>query len=241
MESQINLQNQNANSIYDDNQAQIKIVAKRQYILDDDVVITADNIKKIGELIALLTIRTVMCRSGKDLYRIYDGLIQDCNKSNDSLDEYSDGYDIAQTATLFLCEHIGKRLGGNYTTTRGNVISIKQACFRFTDRYLDKQFTRHLAHTTAISDSVASSHISFIDDESNNDYTAVDALIERMHLTSVEYETLSAYMSGMSQIEIAESLNVNRTTIWRRRMAIQQKINIYITNQLITKNIKSRS
>ena len=70
MKSQINLQNQNANSIYDDNKAQIKIVAKRQYILDDDVVITADNIKKIGELIALLTIRTVMCRSGKD-YIVY--------------------------------------------------------------------------------------------------------------------------------------------------------------------------
>ena len=241
METQTNLQNKNAISIYDDTKAQVKIVAKRQYILDDDVVITADNIKKIGELIALLTIRTVMCRSGKDLYRLYDGLIKDCNKSNDSLDEYSDGYDIAQTATLFLCEHIGKRLGGNYTTTRGNVISIKQACFRFTDRYLDKQFTRHLAHTTAISGSVASSHITFIDDESDNDYIAVDALIERMHLTSVEYETLSAYMSGMSQIEIAESLNVNRTTIWRRRMAIQQKINIYIANQLITKNIKSRS
>ena len=113
MKSQINLQNQNAISIYDDTQAQAKIVAKRQYILDDDVVITADNIKKIGELIALLTIRTVMCRSGKDLYRLYDGLIKDCNKSNDSLAEYSDGYDIAQTAMLFLCEHIGKRLGGN--------------------------------------------------------------------------------------------------------------------------------
>lgn len=137
MKSRINLQNQNAISIYDDNQAQVKIIAKRQYVLDNDVVITVDNIKKIGELIALLTIRTVMCRSGKDLYRLYDGLIKDCNKSNYSLDEYSDGYDIAQTAMLFLCEHIGKRLGGNYTTTRGNVISIKQACFRFTDRYLD--------------------------------------------------------------------------------------------------------
>lgn len=94
---------------------------------------------------------------------------------------------IAQTAMLFLCEHIGKRLGDNYTTTRGNVISIKQACFRFTDRYLDKQFTRHLAHTTAISDSVASSHITFIDDESDNDYIAVDALVERMNLTQGEY------------------------------------------------------
>ena len=223
MNSQIYLQKQNANSIYDDNQAQLKIVAKRQYILDDDVVITADNIKKIGELIALLTIRTVMCRSGKDLYRLYDGLIKDCNKSNDSLAEYSDGYDIAQTAMLFLCEHIGKRLGDNYTTTRGNVISIKQACFRFTDRYLDKQFTRHLAHTTAISDSVASSHITFIDDESNNDYTAVDALIERMQLTQSEYDVLCAYMSGLTYLEATNLLNVNRTTIWRRRTRIQEK------------------
>ena len=223
MKSQINLQKQNAISIYDDKPSQVKIVAKRQYILDDDVVITADNIKKIGELIALLTIRTVMCRSGKDLYRLYDGLIKDCNKSNDSLDEYSDGYDIAQTAMLFLCEHIGKRLGDNYTTTRGNVISIKQACFRFTDRYLDKQFTRHLAHTTAISDSVASSHITFIDDESDNDYTAVDALIERMHLTQGEYDVLCAYMSGLTYLEVTQLLDANRTTIWRRRMRIREK------------------
>lgn len=223
MKSQINLKNQNAINLYDDTQAQVKIVAKRQYILDDNVVIAADNIKKIGELIALLTIRTVMCRSGKDLYRLYDGLIKDCNKSNDSLDKYSDGYDIAQTAMFFLCEHIGKRLGDTYTTTRGNVISIKQACFRFTDRYLDKQFTRHLAHTTAISDSIASSHITFIDDESNNDYTAVDAIIKAMHLTSAEYETLSAYMSNLSNIEITKLLNANRTTIWRRRNSIINK------------------
>lgn len=223
METQINLQNQNAISLNDGNQTQVKIVAKRKYILDDDVVITADNIKKIGELIALLTIRTVMCRSGKDLYRLYDGLIKDCNKSNYSLDEYSDGYDIAQTVMLFLCEHIGKRLGGNYTTTRGNVISIKQACFRFADRYLDKQFTRHLAHTTAISDSVATSHITFIDDESNNDYTAVDALIERMNLTQGEYDVLCAYMSGLTYLEVTQLLDVNRTTIWRRRMKLQKK------------------
>ena len=124
---------------------------------------------------------------------------------------------------LFLCEHIGKRLGGNYTTTRGNVISIKQACFRFTDRYLDKQFTRHLAHTTAISDSVASSHITFIDDESTNDYTAVDALIERMHLTQGEYDVVCAYMSGLTYLEVTQLLKVNRTTIWRRKMNLQKK------------------
>lgn len=231
MKSLINFQKQNAINIYDDTKAQVKIIAKRQYILGNDIVITADNIKKIGELIALLTIRTVICRSGKDLYRLYDGLIKDCNKSNDSLDEYSDGYDIAQSAMLFLCEHIGKRLGDNYTTTRGNVISIKQACFRFTDRYLDKQFTRHLAHTTVINDSVASSHITFIDDESNNDYTTVDALIERMHLTQGEYDVLCAYMSGLTYLEVTQLLTVNRTTIWRRRMSLQRKYTL-ATNSL---------
>ncbi len=164
-----------------------------------------------------------MCRSGKDLYRLYDGIIKDCNKSSDSLAEYSDGYDIAQTAMLFLCEYIGKRLGDNYTTTRGNVISIKQACFRFTDRYLDKQFTRHLTHTTAISDSVAASHITFIDDESDNDYTAADALIAKMQLTQGEYDVLCAYMSGLTYLEVTQLLNVNRTTIWRRRIRIQEK------------------
>lgn len=225
MKSQINLKNQNAINLYDDTKAQVKIVAKRQYTLDNDVVITVDNIKKIGELIALLTIRTVMCRSGKDLYRLYDGLINDCNKSNDSLAEYSNGYDIAQTAMLFLCEHIGKRLGDNYTTTRGNVISIKQACFRFADRYLDKQFARHLTHTTAINERVALSHITFIDDESDNDYTAVDALIEAMHLTQGEYDVLCAYMSGLTYLEVTQLLKVNRTTIWRRRMILQKKYN----------------
>ena len=106
---------------------------------------------------------------------------------------------------LFLCEHIGKRLGDNYTTTRGNIISIKQACFRFTDRYLDKQVTRYFAHTTAIDEATTASTITFIDDESNNDYTAVDAIIKAMHLTSAEYETLSAYMSGLSNVEIAKN------------------------------------
>ena len=119
----------------------------------------------------------------------------------------------AQTAMLFLCEQIGKRLGDNYTTAHGNIISIKQACFRFTDRYLDKQYTRHLAHTTAINDSVASSHISFIDDESDADSIAVDALIERMNLTQGEYDVLCAYMSGLTYLEVTQLLKVNRTTI----------------------------
>lgn len=235
MKTQINEQNQH-NEQYQtgeqtqwqtqqESNVQIKIVARKKRILDDDVVITQDNIQRIGEIIAVTVIKTVMLRSGKDLYWLYDGLIKDCKRKADVNHTFSDGYDIAQTAMLFLCEHIEKQLGDKYTTARGKIISIKQACFRFVDRYLDRQYTFHLTHAIAVEDNIASSPITLIDDDSNKDYTAVDALIKAMHLTPAEYETLSSYMSGMSNIEIAESLNVNRTTIWRRRNAIMSKYN----------------
>lgn len=206
MKTQINeqtqWQTQNANNIH------VRIVARKKRIMDDDVVITQDNIQRIGEIIAVATIKTVMCRSGKNLYWLYDGLIQDCKRKADVNHTYSDGYDIAQTAMLFLCEHIGKQLGDTYITARGKVITIKQACFRYVDKYLDKQYTRHLAHTTAIDESTTASTTTFIGDESNNDYTSVDTIIETMHLTPTEYETLSAYMSGLSHIEIAQSIGI---------------------------------
>ena len=198
MITQINEQTQNANNI------QVRIVARKKRILGDDVIISADNIQRIGEIIAVATIKTVMCRSGRNLYWLYDGLIRDCKRANDVNHTYSDGYDMAQTAMLFLCEYIGNQLGDTYMTARGKVITIKQACFRFVDRYLNRQYTRHLVQTTAISDNVALSHITFVDDESNNDYTAVDALIEAMHLTQSEYEVLCAYMSGLTYLEAAQ-------------------------------------
>lgn len=155
MKTQINeqtqWQTQNANNIH------VRIVARKQRILDNDVVITQDKIQYIGEIIAVAVIKTVMCRSGKNLYWLYDGLIQDCKRKADVNHIYSDGYDIAQTAMLFLCEHIGKQLGDTYITARDKIITIKQACFRFVDRYLDKQYTRHLAHTTAIDESTTAS------------------------------------------------------------------------------------
>lgn len=221
METQINEQTQWQTQ--KKSNVQIRIVARKKRILDDDVVITQDNIQRIGEIIAVATIKTVMCRSGKNLYWLYDGLIQDCKRANDVNHTYSDGYDIAQMAILFLCEHIGKQLGDKYITACGKVITIKQACFRFADRYLDKQYARHLTHTTAIDDNIASSPVTFINDNSNNDYTAVDAIIKAMHLTPAEYETLSAYMSGLSHIEIARLLKVNRTTVWRRRNSLISK------------------
>lgn len=71
-------------------------------ILDNDMVISAKNIQKMGEVIALTCIKTVMFRSGKDLRCLYNGLLHDMNCSQDDYSPFSNAYDIAQEAMMFL-------------------------------------------------------------------------------------------------------------------------------------------
>ncbi len=191
-------------------------------ILDNDMVISAENIQKMGEVIALTCIKTVIVRAGKDLNHLYVRLIDDINHCKNSTRPFSNAYDIAQEAMLFLCEHIGKKLGDDYITKYGKTITIRSACFRHTDRYLEKQYTRHIINTISLDERITSESVKTLDDEQKNDYTAVDWLIAKMKLTAAEYETLCAYMAGLTYLEVTRLLNVNRTTIWRRRMSLQR-------------------
>ena len=201
-------------------------------ILDNDVVISAENIQKMGEVIALTCIKTVIIRSGKDLHYLYKGLLRDMNRSKEDNSPFSNAYDIAQEAMLFLCQHIGEKLGDDYTTKYGKVVSIKSACYRCADNYLQKQYTRHIANTISLDERITSEPAKTLDDEQKNDYTVVDGLISKMKLTAVEHETLSILMAGFTMLQIGRILNVNRTTIWRRQNSIRKKY-MQATNRLI--------
>ena len=192
-------------------------------ILDNDVVIATENIQKIGEVIALTCIKTVIVRSGKDLHYLYRGLLQDMNRSKDDLLPFSNGYDIAQEAMLFLCQHIGEKLGDEYITKYRKTTTIRSACFRCADNYLEKQYTRHIINTVSLDERITSESETTLDDEQKNDYTAVDGVVKQMKLTKAEQETLSHLMVGLTCIEIAKLCNANRTTIWRRQNRIKQK------------------
>ncbi len=72
--------------------------------INNDTVITEDNVQKIGEAIAISSVRTLAIRSGGKLDLLYKSLLYDVNKRRES-DVYSDGYDVAQTAICFLWEH----------------------------------------------------------------------------------------------------------------------------------------
>lgn len=192
-------------------------------ILDNDMVISAENIQKIGEVIALTCIKTVIVRSGKDLHYLYKGLLRDMNRSKDDYSPFSNAYDIAQEAMLFLCQHIGEKLGDNCIMKYGKVVTIKSACYRCADNYLQKQYTRHLSNTISLDERITAESETTFDDEQKNDYTGVDGLISKMKPTATEYETLCAYMAGLTYLEVTRLLNVNRTTIWRRQNSIRKK------------------
>ena len=80
-----------------------------------------------------------------------------------------------------------------------------------------------MLNTTSLDEQIATKPETILDDEQKNDYTAFDSLISKMHLTAVEYETLSILMTGFTMLQIGRILNVNRTTIWRRQNSIRKK------------------
>lgn len=201
-------------------------------ILDNDMVISAENIQKIGEVIALTCIKTVIIRSGKDLHYLYKGLLRDMNRSKDDYSPFSNAYDIAQEAMLFLCQHMGEKLGDICITKYGKTTTIRSACYRCADNYLQKQYTRHLSNTISLDERITAEPETILDDEQKNDYTVVDGLISKMNLTAVEHETLSILMAGFTLLQIGKILNVNRTTIWRRQNSIRRKY-LQATNRLI--------
>lgn len=163
-------------------------------------------------------------------FSIYKGLLRDMNRSKDDYSPFSNAYDIAQEAMLFLCQHIGEKLGDNYITKYGKVVTIKSACYRCADNYLQKQYTRHIANTISLDERITAKPETILDDEQKNDYTAVDGLISKMKLTPRNTKRY-ALISGLTYLEVARLLNVNRTTIWRRRMSLQKKYQL-ATNSL---------
>ena len=93
--------------------------------------ISADNVKLMGEMIALQALRTVKKFDMKVADRLYIGLIKDLHHMGEIDYTVSDGYDVAQTAICFLYQFSGRKASEIYGKDRKDKeISIKLACYR---------------------------------------------------------------------------------------------------------------
>ena len=191
-------------------------------------VITAENVKHIGEIIAVSAMKKVMYYCNNKLNDLYAGLIHDVFDYKSISESYSDGYDIACEAIALLCEHIGDSIDKVVKTDKkGREITVLWACYRATFNYIEKQ-KRHVYNTTYLNRLPLSQepYIDFEDMQKKKDNeNNVEVIIDEMQLNKGQLETLNCYMAGMRFVEIAKFLSVNNATVWKRRQQLQQKYN----------------
>ena len=183
--------------------------------------ISFENVQLMGEMITLKTLRGYFAYSRQGLDWLYVGLVKDLNRGNDSEHVFSDAYDLVQNAICFLCDFIGKSLNDVYTIKNGKVITIKQATYSLVSRLIDRM-RRHFDRSQDINEYTEELSVE-IDHYEEKDYTEVDNKIELLNLKPRDRAVLDCYMAGMTCNEIAEYLDIDRITVWRRRTRAQVK------------------
>ena len=191
--------------------------------------ISAQNVKLMGEMIALQALRTVKKFDMKVADRLYIGLIKDLHHMGEIDYIISDGYDVAQTAICFLHQFAGRKTSEIYGKDRkGKEISIKLACYREVDKFIDCLRNRSDRRG-------AIEYIDFTDykalpmdpvncfEREQTDYTKYDELVEALQLSSLELAILDCYMNGMKQAEVCAELGIGRGKINSRKASIRQR------------------
>ena len=200
-------------------------------------IITADNVQTMGERIAVRALKTCYQKGGQPfIYTLYCGLIADITENKKTGAPLSDGYDIAQTASAFLCEYIGKTLqdttADGQTDKDGQPVSILRACFRAVNRYImgERQHDFKRVYVDDIDENGATLYYEIPaewDTPTATDYKHITAVIKALNLTSRQAQVLRYRLSGKSIHQIADILKIHRKTLQEHMQALQRKYTAY--------------
>lgn len=199
---------------------------KKDYFNVSQAVISEDNVHRIAELISLRALKMLCQFSQKAFIRLYKGLIQDVYYA----DEYpnyifSDGYDIVQTASCFLWEHLGKRMDTVISVDKkGNPVDIKRACFKVVNHQVH-QYTYIFNKTRSMDLPTEKEYVTPEQLHEEQDYSVVDETLAKMNLNQGQQDVLDCFMSGMSYRKAASYLDIAVSTVFRRRLKIQMIYN----------------
>lgn len=202
-------------------------------------IITADNVQTMGERIAVRALKTCYQKGGQPfIYTLYCGLIADITENKKTGAPLSDGYDIAQTASAFLCDYIGKTLQDTTTDGQtdkdGQPVSILRACFRAVNRYImgERQHEYKRLYVDEIDEKGNALYYEipeFWDIPTATDYKTVTAKIAEMKLSMNEKRVLTYRLRGVSLEGIARIIGADKrnvTTYLQRIRTKAQKIGL---------------
>ena len=192
--------------------------------------ISNENVKLMGEMIALLAFRTVKKFDMKVADRLYIELIKDLHHMSEIDYIVSDGYDVAQTAICFLYQFVGHSTNEIYGKDKqGKEITIKLACYREVDHYINLLRNRPDRRGTIVEPIDFTDYKALPMDPVNcfeheqTDYSEYDELVEALQLSALELAILNCYMNGMRQSEVCAELGIGRGTINHRKASIRRR------------------
>ena len=188
-----------------------------------DQTICADNVKRMGELIALSALKITASHCGGYYEHLYRYLLKDVfNQNKEKEHIISDGYDYAQDAILFLWHFVGKKPSDVYKIDKtGREISIKTECVRYINRKLARDKSVRNREESIAGLKVEPTYKT--NEQVEEQQKKVDKTIRKMKLTKSEKDVLTCYMAGMTFVQIAKFLSVDNSTVWHRRQRLQIK------------------
>ena len=183
--------------------------------------ISPDNVMQIGELIALKTVQKLVLI--KVPRSVYVGLVRDINYKNVPGYIITEGYDLAQAAICFLCEHFGERvLDLCLDPKTGEPVTLYRLCSRVVSNEIYKRWLFN-RNTRGIDIKKDCYEQDFFKDDLEESFKKCAKIIRKMKLTKGERQTLDCYIAGMRFVEIADQLKIDRSNVWRRRDRIQRE------------------
>ena len=208
----------------------MKEVKKKKGILDENTVITLENIEKLSQCFALCALKGIKkyaYNATPKVEKLQSLLKQDICYHR-QLDTYSDAYDLVQEASLFLCKFIGHKLGElckDSKSKSGKIDNLKNACIRVLQVYLRKELKFH--------NNIVDENECFevIDERliipEKPDYTKVKEVLSKIIQNKLEYQVFEYYYNGVEPKLIAEFLGISVDRVYRRRRKFKDRYAMY--------------
>ena len=203
---------------------------RKTNILNDEVVISLDNIEKLSKILAISSLRDFerYAYSNAKRIEILRKQLQKDIRYHNELDSYSDAYDIVQEASLFLLKFLNKRLGDSCTfvkptAKKPETISIRMACFKTLFAYLRKEMKNGNSEDMEILNFIPAEEMT----EEQQDYSKVNAIIKKLVTNKLESQILEYYYNGVEPKLIAEFLGVSSDIVYKRRRKFKDRYLMY--------------
>ena len=204
-------------------------VKKKVSILEDNVVITIDNLQELSKCFAVVGLKTIKRYAFSRLpkiERLQKQLYQDIHYHKE-LDTYSDAYDLVQEASLFLYKFLGHKLGELCKSSKsksGKIDTIRNACLRVIQVYLRKEL-KYFNNTTDEEE-----YLEVVDEKpiinEKEDYTKVKEITNKIVQTELEKQILYYFYNGVTPKLVAEFLQISTDKVYKRRRKFRARYNL---------------